>query len=281
MVQTNGTTAVATKPAGPESPEGDRQPEPHETSPEQPEPEPVLDDIDQHPHSEDPIHAAAYALEAARRRVATEPDTEEDLIFALGKLADLRREDGDYRRAHGLYREAIHRAVEIEMGGENFARLYAGLAWLHQANDEPGKAISNYRVALDILEVETDGTSKLFATIHNNLAVIYRQQENYERSEEHYQKALPFVENQSEGGGSSLAYIYQNLGVLYGVSGQADNAVDYLYKALELRERILPPGHDDILQTLEDLAGAYDQLGDEKLAEKYRRDVERFATNRE
>lgn len=169
---------------------------------------------------------------------------------ALYNLAILRRQQGDFKEAEGLYRRAL--AIREQEQGPNHpdvAAVLNNLAGLEAAQGHYDDARPLLQRALTIREATLGDAHVLTAQSLNNLALLDAAQGNAAGAEPLYQRALAILENaraHAETGvrkdgpqGEGVDRVLDNYAALLHETGRDAEA-----EKLEARARIIRAGQD-------------------------------------
>ena len=204
-------------------------------------------------------------MEEARRNAYRDHTRLGDLVEHINVLAELRQQEGDFRKAESLYREALFRIGDSKApDAELTVGVYSLLAYLYDRWGKLQEAAGFYQKALDLSEELGVHDSDKVATVKNNLAMIYKGMKDLDRAAQYYDEALEEFRRIYGERSAKVASVYNNLGVLYYQNLEVERALDMHLKALRIRESLetqeLEPG--DLSQTYINLGAAYKALGD-------------------
>lgn len=131
------------------------------------------------------IASASRSVEEARRMAYSDPARTGDLVEHISVLADLRQKEGDFRKAEGLYREALFRVQDLRKPDhELLAGIYSLLAYLYDRWGKMDLAAQFYEKALKLSEQHGFQDADKAATIKNNLAMIFKSLRKQEKAEQ-------------------------------------------------------------------------------------------------
>ena len=217
------------------------------------------------PTLEKQIGSAARSVEEARRLAYRDHTRLGDLVEHINVLAELRQQEGDFRKAESLYREALFRIQDTKSpDAELTVGVYSLLAYLYDRWGKHQEAAEFYQKALDLGESLGVHDSDKVATVKNNLAMIYKSMRDFDKAAAYYEEALEEFQRLHGENSPKVASVYNNLGVLYYQNMEVERALDMHLKAQRIREALegadLEPG--DLSQTYINLGAVYKALGD-------------------
>lgn len=211
------------------------------------------------------IASAARSVEEARRIAYRDPSRLGDLVEHINVLAELRQQEGDFRKAESLYREALYRIQDTKAPDKELTvGVYSLLAYLYDRWGKHAEAADFYKKALDLGEQLGVNDSDKVATVKNNLAMIYKNMRDLDRASKYYGEALEEFRRAHGDASPKVASVYNNLGVLYYQNMEVEKALDMHLRALRIREHAdakeLEPG--DLSQSYINLGAVYKALGE-------------------
>ena len=133
---------------------------------------------------------------------------------------------------------------------ERLAKLYYGVALLHDRQDHPVEAESFYQRALAILEKVRGGDQASVGKVLDALARLRMQQKRYSEAEPLYQRRLAILETTLGPEHPDVATTLNNLAIVYRVTGRRDEATSAYERLLTIQEKALGPEHLDVAATL-------------------------------
>ncbi|MGV6845575.1 MAG: tetratricopeptide repeat-containing sensor histidine kinase [Lutibacter sp.] len=151
-----------------------------------------------------------------------------NIIHSKKLLADILRENGDYKKSNLIFNEII---PLIKSDYEALQYIYFKKGGNFQLDAKNDSALTNYLKAVEMGK-KVAHKENLKAKIQGNLAGIYYLKENYNKAIEHskiaanYQKILGNIEIE--------AGIINNLGSIYYMQGKYSEALKMFQKALNL-----------------------------------------------
>jgi len=217
------------------------------------------------PTLEKQIASAARSVDEARRDAHRDVSRLGELVERINVLAELRQQEGDFRKAESLYREALFRIQETKKADpELVVGVYSLIAYLYDRWGKHEEAVGHYQTALKMggqLGV-MDGDKT--ATVKNNLAMLYKNMRRMDEARQCYAEALDGFRKAYGENSAKVASVYNNLGVLYYQSMEIEPALDMHVKALRIRESLTGKEFSagDLSQTYINLAAVYKALGD-------------------
>lgn len=217
------------------------------------------------PTLERQIASAARSVEEARRIAYRDPSRLGDLVEQINVLAELRQQEGDFRKAESLYREALYRIQDTKNPDRELTvGVYSLLAYLYDRWGKHNEAANFYKKSLELGEQMGLTDADKTATVKNNLAMIYKSMRDTEKASQYYQEALDEFRRAHGEASPKVASVYNNLGVLHYQNMEVERALEMHLKALRIREHLdqkeLEPG--DLSQSYINLGAAYKALGD-------------------
>ncbi|HET8948413.1 MAG TPA: tetratricopeptide repeat protein, partial [Candidatus Polarisedimenticolia bacterium] len=111
------------------------------------------------------------------------------------------------------------------------------------------------------------------ATDLNNLGVMYLDLGQLETARDRLARALE-LRRQTERPDPGLATTLVNLGVIARRSGDYKQALDYFFRGLDMRQYLFGKDSLEATATLDNIAEAFDKIGDVKQAAAYRQQAE-------
>jgi tetratricopeptide (TPR) repeat protein len=204
-------------------------------------------------------------VEEARRIAYRDASRLGDLVENINVLAELRQQEGDFRKAESLYREALYRIQDTKNpDGELTVGVYSLLAYLYDRWGKHAEAAEFYQKALDLgAQLGINDADKV-ATVKNNLAMIHKNMRDLDKASQYYNEALAEFRRAHGENSAKVASVYNNLGVLHYQQMEVEKALDMHLKALRIRESIeareLEPG--DLSQSYINLGAVYKALGE-------------------
>ena len=214
------------------------------------------------------IRVATTAIDTAGRLVETDESARRHLVTALGTLAELRLEQGDYPPAEALLIDALEHAGYCEVPPIQLAGMKSSLAGIYDFNAFPESAISLYEEAIAIFESLDPPLEEDAANLRNNLAMIYKDAGYFDQAEDNYIKALEILERLHGRQHEDVASIYNNLGALYYATGYCAQAREMHGQAFEIRSGLDAKNEADIGQSCSNLATCLHELGEHDEAQK-------------
>jgi len=217
------------------------------------------------PSLEKQIAAAARSVEEARRNAYRDQSRLGELVEQINVLAEYRQQEGDFRKAESLYREALFRIQDAKAPDpELMVGVYSLLAYLYDRWGKLPEAADFYQKALKLSDELGIRDSDKAATVKNNLAMIYKAMRDPEKAAHFYTEALEEFRRVHGDHSGKVASVYNNLGVLYYQNLEVERALDMHHRALSIREQAdgtdMEPG--DLSQTYINLGAVHKALGD-------------------
>jgi tetratricopeptide (TPR) repeat protein len=217
------------------------------------------------PNLEKQIAAAARAVEEARRVAHRDVTRLGDLVEHINVLAELRQQEGDFRKAESLYREALFRIQDTRQPDAGLTvGVYSLLAYLYDRWGKHKEAAEFYQKALKLGQERGIHDADKVATVKNNLAMLHKSMREFDKAQAYYEEALTDFRAAHGPHSPKIASVYNNLGVLFYQNLEVERALDMHLKALKIREEAptgeVDPG--DLSQTYMNLGAVYKALGD-------------------
>ena len=188
-----------------------------------------------------------------------------DLVEQINVLAELRQQEGDFRKAESLYREALFRIQDTKTpDGDLMVGVHSLLAYLNDRQGKPTEAASHYQKALQLSEEMGVKKSEKVATVKNNLAILLKGMRNYQLAATYYLEALSEFFAVEGPNSPHAAGVYNNLGVLYYQNMEVEKSLDVHLRAQKIRDAVgvadLEPGEVGLMYF--NLSAAYKAMGD-------------------
>lgn len=205
------------------------------------------------------------AVEDARRKVHHDESWLGNLVDQINVLAELRSQQGDFRKAESLYREVLQRIHDMRKPDMDLAiGIYSMMAALYERWERHDDAATCYQKALELTHKQNGRVSDNTATLKNNLGLIYKNRGDREKAALFYEEALDeFLQVHGEQN-HRVASVYDNLGVLYYQNLEVERAQETHLKALKIRMKLPQNEVNDLelAQTYKNLAAVFKALGD-------------------
>jgi len=217
------------------------------------------------PTLEKQIAAAARSVEDARRNAHRDPSRLGELVEQINVLAELRQQEGDFRKAESLYREVLFRIQETKKPDpELMVGVYSLIAYLYDRWGKREEAAAHYQKALKMGDQLGTQDADKVATVKNNLAMIHKNMGQLDEARQCYAEALEGFREAHGENSAKVASVYNNLGVLYYQSMEIEEALDLHIRALRIRESLQGREYSagDLSQTYINLSAAYKAVGD-------------------
>ena len=143
------------------------------------------------PNLEKQIAAAARAVEEARRVAHRDVARLGDLVENINVLAELRLQEGDFRKAESLYREALFRIQDTRQPDAGLTvGVYSLLAYLYDRWGKHKEAAEFYQKALKLGRERGIHDADKVATVKNNLAMLHKGMREFDKAQAYYEEAL-------------------------------------------------------------------------------------------
>ncbi len=217
------------------------------------------------------VAAATRSLEEARRVSHRDPSRLGFLVEQLNVLAELRVQEGDFRKAESLYREVLFRIEDTKRAEDGLVTgVNSLLGYLYDRWGKQDQAIEFYQKALTGAAGSSPVILEQRAAIKNNLALIYKNQRELERAEEWYLDALNELVGSESEQSAQAAGVCSNLGVLYYQNLEVERARDMHLKALQIRKGLTHGecSPAELAQNYVHLASVYKALGEFRQAQE-------------
>jgi len=217
------------------------------------------------------IRAATRAVEDSRRRAYRDPSRLGNLVEDINRLAHMRIQAGDLRRAESLYREAMFRIKDTKVPDRDLQiGIISLLAHFYDRTGQPKKALTHYQEALVAAQDYGLGDSEKVGTFHNNVAMLYKKIGEPENAERHYVAALKIFERHHGVESTKVASVLNNLGVLYYSKLDTERSLGMHERALGIRKTLANGAgvSFDLGQSYNNLGAVYKAMGDFENAER-------------
>ncbi len=223
--------------------------------------------------------AALYSL-VVERMGAVYPVVNRDALNTLSQMAEVYREQGDYRAAREILSGVIQTALQIgEMDVANTARSYLGRVFNNEGDLEKAQAVTE-EVLDYLLSHALDQPLGIYNTLLE-LGAIYQRQGRLAEAEETFQEALQGLMDVAGPSHPSTLVALNNLGQIYEATGLYDEAEPILKQALDSLEQTLGPDNPQTVRARNNLALLFESQGNFREAEPlYKRNIEILSSTR-
>lgn len=172
---------------------------------------------------------------------------------------------GDFDRALKYFNKNLNINLKILAKGDPaISRIYLNLGRMYSDLSQYDKALqfSKLAVALYIDKFGSDYTS--LGLLYLNMGLMYYNQSDHDEAELYYTNALRIYNKNNISEHSNVGKIYNNLGLLYSSRKKHEQSLNFYYKSLEITN-----DPKSIIICLRNIAGAYENLNQHKLADEY------------
>jgi tetratricopeptide (TPR) repeat protein len=142
-------------------------------------------------------------------------------------LANIYAKVGNYQLAERLHQFVLDKKIENNLSKYEIARSYNNLGSVYMDQFKYDLALSNYLIAIQIIEKENFLERQDYATYLNNLGLLYLKLDKYELAEVSLTKALKINEKLSDQFSNGYLMVYSNLAALYEKLGRCNDAEKY------------------------------------------------------
>lgn len=142
-------------------------------------------------------------------------------------LANIYNEEGNYQFAERIHQFVLDKKVENNLSKYEIARSYNNLAIVYMNQFKYNLALSNYLLAIELIEKENSLERQDYATYLNNIGLLYIKLEKYEVAENYLFKALEIHEKISGQFSNGYLMVCSNLGALYEKLDRCKDAESY------------------------------------------------------
>jgi len=179
------------------------------------------------------------------------------LALTYFSLGDLYSEEGKYREAETILRQAL--SIETASGHDpqQIARVYNSLGIVKKQLNSFADAEIYFKKAIDLFRESPQMNSGELETCKSNLSMLYID-EGRDADAEALLKPSILT---SEANGLALARHLNNLGYLYTSEGRLAEAEPLIRKAIELYEKALGKDHPDVATARNNLAAILAERG--------------------
>jgi len=199
--------------------------------------------------------ASDEILAKVQVRVAVAKGVEHpDYATLINNRATQKREQGNYREAENLFRQAME-IGEKTIGKEhpNYATNCGNLAGALESQEKYGEAEPLRRLALDIHQTTLGDDHPHVAIGLNNLALVLEYQDKFTEAEDLYRRALDIDKKSVGEQHPQYASHLNNLAGVLRAQGQQDEAEPLYRRAVDICLRTLGPEHPHTLGTQQNL----------------------------
>jgi len=201
-----------------------------------------------------------------------------DYTYGLESMAMMYLDDGDWKHAEPLMREAhAVRSKVIKGNGLMNGTLNSKLARIEQEKGNYAGADKIFHESLDAIRQSVGADNAWTANILNSLSVLERDRGDYAKSQSYAQQAMAIEHKVGSDTSLNQSLYLLDLGVAKELAGDAAGAEGDLRKSLEIRQKQLPPGHPKIIATETLLGEVLTEEGEAQLAEPLLRDAVKLA----
>ncbi len=193
-----------------------------------------------------------------------------DLATALNLLAFAHTERGDHTAAEKLSLRALSiQERALGPGHPEVGQTLSQLALIAYAEKRFPESIGRLKRSIRILEEAPGPDTILVVGELNNLGVVYRAQGDSVESERTFQRAIDLMTPSRGSTDVELGSVWSNLGMLYSTTRQWSKAARAFQEALAIQERMLGPGHPDLLTLIDALADIHQHLSNPARSRSY------------
>jgi eukaryotic-like serine/threonine-protein kinase len=202
-----------------------------------------------------------------------------EVAAALGRLAGIHGNRGDYARSRDLARAALDIQEGIQpVDSTELATTLNQLGTAHGRLGELDDARAALERAFALDERRLGADHGRLASPLNNLAILHWQQGDVAAAAPLFQRALALWERDYGAEHPVVAHVVNNLALVSKQAGDFAQARAFHERALAIREKALPAGHPDIAESLNNLGSL---LLDTREYDEARRLLERALELRE
>ena len=187
------------------------------------------------------------------------------VAIALNNLAELHRQNGEYKKALPLYKQACKIFEEKGEDKKTYSTTLNNLGLYYKEIGEYDKALLSYNKSLYISKIELGPQHPDVATTLSNLAGLYESIGDYDNAISHYMQALNIFKNHIGTEDQKYASTLNAFAELCRQIGDYKTSLTYHMEALKIRETVFGQEHPETGNSLYNLAlllldmGEYDK----------------------
>ncbi|CAF3813819.1 unnamed protein product [Adineta steineri] len=200
-----------------------------------------------------------------------EPTNVLKIIESLNQMGEVQRKQGKYNEACDLFQEAltIYETNPAHVKADIPFTLMSLGSIKYNSERDFDEALNYYQRAVNVLKeiYDTDYSRIIFSL--KWIAFIHYQKQSYDHAIEFYEQCLRIDEVNSIPRQLTIDEFLTNLSDIQQIRLEYESSLAYELNCLLMREKVLPPNHQDIGKSLNNIGLCYEHLNQRKLALDY------------
>ena len=213
-------------------------------------------------NAEETIQMATTAVQNAKDRLLTEPESSDGFTDTLTLRARLYRSLNRLSEASQDYKEVVKKLEEKQENLPEIARINMILGAVYDALDRPKLAAEAWQKTLQIHQSSTPPKLLDAALISNNLAYLMTAEGDLDQAESYFLHALEIFYEELGPEHEQTATVANSIGTFYHHAGYFEQARDMHMIALKCRKKNFGDLHPDTAQSYNNLALAMVETND-------------------